>query len=80
MPLVPGGGNLPLPSHLRHLADRQPDGAVQDGIPRSAALDEGRVAGTRPRHSQTDGKIPQGLADTSQDLETAVILRIHGDL
>lgn len=63
MPPVPGGGNLSLPSHLRHLADRQPDGAVQDGIPRSAALDEGCVAGARSRHPQTDGKVPQGLTD-----------------
>lgn len=61
MPFVPGGGNVSLSGHLRHLADGQPDGAVQDGISRSAALDEGCVAGTRSRHSQTDGKIPQGV-------------------
>lgn len=73
MPPVPGGGNLSLPSHLRHLADRQPDGAVQDGIPRSAALDEGCVAGTRSRHSQTDGKVPQGLTD-DVDLKTTTIM------
>ena len=51
VPFVPGGGDLSLSGHLRHLADGQPDGAVQDRVPRSAALDEGLVAGTRSRHA-----------------------------
>lgn len=63
MPFVPGGGNVSLSGHLRHLADGQSDGAGQDGIPRGAALDEGCVAAARSRHSQTDGKIPQGVPE-----------------
>lgn len=30
VPLVPGGGNVSLSSDLRHVADGEPDGAVQD--------------------------------------------------
>lgn len=64
MPFVPGDRNVSLSSHLRHVADRESNGAVQDRVPRSAALDEGRISGTGSGHTQTDGEIPQGLSDT----------------
>ena len=64
VPALPGGGDLSLPSHLRHVADGEPDGAVEDRVPRGAAVDEGRVPGAGPRHEQTDGEVPQGLSPT----------------
>lgn len=60
VPPLPGGGNLPIQSHLGHVADSKPDGTVQNRLQRSSALDERRISGTRSRHSQADGEIPQG--------------------
>lgn len=51
VPPLPGGGNLPIQSHLGHVADSKPDGTVQNRLQRSSALDEGRFSGTGSRHS-----------------------------
>lgn len=64
MPPVPGGGDVPLPSHLRHVADGEPHGAEPHRVPRSAALDEGRLPGAGPRHAQADGEIQEGPSFT----------------
>lgn len=60
VPIVPGGRNVSLSSDLGHVADGESNGAVEDWIQRSAALDEGRISGAGSRHTQTDGEIPQG--------------------
>lgn len=60
MPSVPGSRNVSIPSHLGHVANGESDGTVQDRLPRSAALDEGRISGTGSGHSKADGEIPQG--------------------
>lgn len=60
VPIVPGGRNVSLSSDLGHVADGESNGAVEDWIQRSVALDEGRISGAGSRHTQTDGEIPQG--------------------
>lgn len=51
VPFVPGSRNVSIPSHLGHVANGESDGTVQDRLPRSAALDEGRISGTGSGHS-----------------------------
>lgn len=60
MPPLPGGGDLPVPGHLGHVADSEPNGTVPNQLQGSAALDEGRISGTGSRHPQADGEIPEG--------------------
>lgn len=49
-PPAPGGGDIQAARHRRHAADGQPNGEGAHRVQRSAAVDEGRVPGTGPRH------------------------------
>lgn len=59
-PLAPGSGDIPKAGHSWHSSDNQPDGEGSHRVPRSSALDEGRVPRTGPRYLQAAGKVPQG--------------------
>ena len=58
---VSRGGDVSIPSNLRHTVNHKQNGRSAHRVPRSAALDERHLGSTRSRHIQTVGEIQKGL-------------------